>query len=121
MVQGSGVVQERRILNEAIESAYIECTALAAGIRTHGQTGRGSITDLYEGFHYNLGILIDLTCDLEEMNSDKDLVEKSLSWLDKAFRANDVEARSIEGREMFKEYKRALNRCGLIALPARGK
>ena len=116
----SGVVQERRILNDAIESAYIECASLSAGIRTHGRTGRGAITDLYEQFHYNLGILVDLTSDLDEMASDKEVTTKMNAWLE-AEKSNDIEGVCLKGREAFKEYKKSLNRCGLIALPARGK
>jgi len=121
MTQGS-TVQERRVLNDAIEATYIECTSLASGIRTHVQTGRGAVTDLYENFHYNFGILFDLTCDLDEMSKDQVVVNKTDTWLNLAPpRGGEYESRCETGREIFKEYKKSLNRCGLIALPTRGK
>lgn len=121
MTQGS-TVQERRVLNEAIEATYIECTSLASGIRTHTQTGRGAVTDLYENFHYNFGILFDLTCDLDELSKDRSIVEKTDAWLNlPPPRSTEYESRCDVGRTIFKEYKKSLNRCGLIALPTRGK
>lgn len=121
MTQGS-TVQERRVLNDAIESTYIECISLASGIRTHTQTGRGAITDLYENFHYNFGTLFDLTCDLEEMTMDKEIVKTTEDWLNlPSPKGSEHETRCETGREIFKNYKKSLNRCGLISLPTRGK
>lgn len=114
-------LQERRILNDAIESSYIECARLSAAIRTHKQTGRGTIIDLFEQFHYNLGILVDITADLEEMTSNHEISDKIESWLEQDQKRGDYLKFCEEGRCVFKEYKKALNNCGLIALPARGK
>lgn len=121
MTQGS-TVQERRVLNDAIEATYIECISLASGIRTHSQTGRGAITDLYENFHYNFGTLFDLTCDLDEMSKDQEIIDATDMWLNmQSPKGNEHESRCESGREIFKRYKKSLNRCGLIALPSRGK
>lgn len=115
-------LQERRILNDAIESAYIECAGLSAAIRTHRQTGRGAIINLFEEFHYNIGVLFDLTSDLEEMASEKEVVAKTSSWLDSIPpRDNELAKWCEDGRVVFRDYKKSLNNCGLIALPARGK
>lgn len=122
MVQGTSALQERRVLNDAIESAYIECAGLSAGIRTHKVSGRGVLSDLYEQFHYNLGILFDLTSDLQEIQSDKDSIIEVKEWLDAgAPKEKDIGKRCDAGMKAFREYKRALNNCGLISLPARGK
>lgn len=115
-------LQERRILNEAIESSYIESAALSAGIRTHAQTGRGSILELYEQFHTNFGILFDITSDLEELKSDGKTIAETNEWLElPPPKQAEMEDRARCGREMFKRYKKTLNACGLIALPSRGK
>ena len=109
---------ERPGINQAIEMAYMEAAGQSAGIRTHLQTGRGVLLELFEKFHYNLGVLFDLTCDRPEMNDETETISLVEAWLDNpAPTEKTIAARCSEGRKVFREYSKALNRKGLLNLP----
>lgn len=115
--------QERRALNEGIESSFIAAAGYAASIKTHFQTGRGTIHDLYEDFYFNLAVLFELTSDLEEMTPSKEDIEKMAVWLAKEKCTDDknIKEHCKEGMEVFKNYKISLSRNGLLSLPTRGR
>jgi hypothetical protein len=111
---------ERRGINDGIEKAYMEAGGLAAAIRTHlGAYKKGVLSDVFELFHFNFGILFNLTCDRQEMDDEKEVVEAVDRWLESPPPGDkELVARCNEGRKLFREYSRALNRKGLLNLPA---
>lgn len=114
--------QERREINEGIETTYKELAIYTAGIRTHYQMGRGTIIDLYEKLHYYTGILVDLTEVLEEMKQSEDIIKRINAWLDlPGPNDRDMKDRCMEGLKLIKEYKIALVQSGLMALPVKGR
>jgi hypothetical protein len=116
--------QERRALNEGIESSFIAAAGYAASIKTHFQTGRGAINDLYEDFYFNVAILFELTSDLEEMMQSRKEIDAMQGWLNKtgdSISSKNISEHCLEGMARFKDYKIALSRNGLLSLPARGR
>lgn len=114
---------ERRELNDGIESAFIAAAGYTAAIKTHYQTGRGTIRDLYEDFYFNLAVLFELTADLGEMRTEQVVVETVERWLEKAdidIGTREFKEHCFDGISAFKGYKRALSNCGLLSLPTGG-
>jgi hypothetical protein len=67
-----------------------------------------------------LSNIIEHTAELEEMKDRKDSVIKLMAWMNKP-KPNDLKDHCKEGRELWREYKIALNAGGLITLPSRGR
>lgn len=112
---------ERKVLNEGIERAFLDCAGYAGSIRTHYQTGRGTIQDLFEQFYFNLAVLFDLTSDLEGMSSSVVDCKELENWLGlPPLKSNDKEMkdRCEQGLKVFRNYKIALTKNGIITLPA---
>jgi hypothetical protein len=111
---------ERRGINDGIEKAYMEAGGLSAAIRTHlGAYKKGVLSDVFELFHFNFGILFNLTCDRPEMDDEKEVISMVDIWLELPPPPDkELEARCNEGRKLFREYSKALNRKGLLNLPA---
>ncbi|MCK9592898.1 MAG: hypothetical protein M0Q91_12915 [Methanoregula sp.] len=117
--------QERRILNDAIEQAYLDVCDLASSIDLYFHTGDGVLLLLYKNFYYKLNFLFRLTSNQEEMiqNATKE-VEEIGKWLDHpqcTQRETQMETVLKEGLLVFKKYDLALNQRGLIVLPSRRK
>ena len=116
--------QERRRLNEEIERTFILTAVYARDIQTFHQTERGTtILSLYEGFFQNFSLLVILTCDLSQLRSCKDDIQKAKQWLesDSVADANEkvLAARCKEGVRAFMAYKKMLSEQSVIALPTR--
>jgi hypothetical protein len=112
---------DRKVLNEGIEKAFMDCAGYAGSIRTHYQTGSGTIRDLFELFYFNLAVLFDLTSDLEGMGASTKECKGLEDWLNlPPVRSNDKEMRDRceQGLKTFREYKIALTKNGIITLPA---
>lgn len=116
-------LQERRILNEAIESAFIEVAGAAGSIETHYHNGRGVIGDLYEHFYFNFNILHKLTSHLEEMSGSRIIADKVRDWMRKPLPngKKELQTHCYEGIELFEQYHTELSKNGLLALPQRGR
>ena len=114
------VGHDRAALNEGIEKAFMDCAGYAGSIRTHYQTGRGTIRDVYELFYFNVAVLFDLTSDLEGMTSATTACKEMESWLNLPPVKNadkEMKDRCIEGLRLFRSYKIALNKNGILTLP----
>jgi CheY-like chemotaxis protein len=115
------VAQSRKALNDGIERSFLDTAGYAASIRTHYQTGSGTIRDLYEMFYFNVAVLFDLTSDLQEMNSATDATMALQVWLEQPpVRSvnKDMQDRCMDGLKIFREYKIALSRNGVLSLPS---
>lgn len=116
--------QERRALNDGIESAFIETAQYAAGIRTFYMIRRGVIKDIYELFYFNFAVLIELTEGLEELAKEKETLEDAHKWLSGNGAGQseaDIKKRCDAGLEVFTKFKTVLSARGLLALPSRVK
>lgn len=116
--------QERRALNDGIETAFIETAQYAAGIRTYYMIRRGVIKDLYELFYFNFAVLIELTEGLEELVKEKDTLDEARKWLTgngTGTSETDIKKRCDDGLEAFTKFKAVLSARGLLALPSRIK
>ena len=111
---------ERKALNDGIEKSFMDCAGYAGSIRTHYQTGSGVIRDVFELFYFNLAVLFDLTSDLEGMSSSMKECEQLEAWLNmpplKSSGA-DMRERCDAGLKVFRAYKIALNKNGILTLP----
>lgn len=115
------VSHERKALNEGIEKVFMDCAGYAASIRTHYQTGSGTIRDLYELFYFNFAVLFDLTSDLSGMSADTDATNGVELWINlpPVRKVNsEMEERCREGLRLFKLYKIALGKNGILTLPS---
>lgn len=115
------VGHDRKALNDGIEKSFMDCAGYAASIRTHYQTGSGVIRDLYELFYFNIAVLFDLTSDLEGMSSAVDACKNLEDWLNlQPVRSTEEEmrVRCLDGLKLFREYKIALNKNGILTLPS---
>lgn len=114
------VAHERKALNEGIESVFMDCAGYAGSIRTHFQTGSGTIRDLYELFYFNFAVLFDLTSDLSGMEADSEVIKSIEAWLElppvKKL-GTEMEDRCRDGLHLFRRYKIALGKNGIITLP----
>jgi hypothetical protein len=114
------VSHERKALNEGIERVFMDCAGYAGSIRTHYQTGSGTIRDLFELFYFKFAVLFDLTSDLSGMDADAEVIKSIESWFElppvKKLGA-EMEERCREGLHLFRKYKIALGKNGIITLP----
>ena len=112
---------DRKVLNDGIEKAFMDCAGYAGSIRTHYQTGSGVIRDVYELFYFNVAVLFDLTSDLEGMGSSTEACVELETWLNLPPIKNigiDMKERCDAGLRVFRAYKIALNKNGILTLPA---
>jgi len=112
---------DRKALNEGIEKVFMDCAGYAASIRTHYQTGSGTIRDLFELFYFNFAVLFDLTSDLSEMSAATEATQGVQNWLDlppvKKV-GSEMDERCKEGLRLFRLYKIALGKNGILTLPS---
>jgi hypothetical protein len=114
--------QERRLLNEGIEAAFLDTATHAAGIETHYQCGRGAIMEVYENFFFHFNILHKLTSGREEMKQSEKVSIKIQGWFrEKMPDSSSMKDRCYEGINLFDEYHTALSSNGLLSLPSRGR
>lgn len=114
--------QERRALNEGIETAFLDTATHAAGMETNYQTGRGAIMEIYEMFYFNFNVLHKLTAGREEMESAKELSQTIRLWFRTEMPpSTGMTTRCYQGIDLFDAYHSALTRNGLLSLPARGR
>ena len=114
--------QERRILNEAIESTYLEVAGLASSIEIHYRRGLGNVLDLYEKFYFHMSLLRRITSNREEMASATTEIKALKDWLDLPYPGDKgLQQCLMDGIKVFDNYDIALNQCGLIALPHKGR
>jgi hypothetical protein len=114
--------QERRIYNEAIESAVLDVIDEAASIETYYYDGIGVIIELSRAYYFKLNILYKLVSPLEEMKSSQKLSDEIRGWLREP-RSKDAELkeRLFRGIDLFEKYHTAISQNGLLALPQRGR
>lgn len=114
--------QERRAINEGIEATYMDLSGISAGIRTHYQSGRGVIGEMFQELHFHIGILVEATEVFEDMEPSQPIIDQLNAWLDlPPVTDKEMRGRCMEGLRLVKEYKKALTRCGLVSLPSRGR
>lgn len=116
--------QERRILNDAIEQAYLDVCELASSIDLYLHTGDGVLLLLYKNFYFKLNFLFRLTSNQEEMiQNAKEEIEEIGKWLDHPATSKESQMETVlkDGLKVFKKYDLALNQRGLIVLPSRRK
>ena len=115
---------ERRILNEAIEQAYIETSLLASDIDSYFHTGDGVLFMLFKSFYKSANFLYRITSNQEDMISNaKAEMDLMREWLDRDPPKRDKEIAEYlkDGVLIFNKYDVALNQVGLITLPHKGK
>jgi hypothetical protein len=105
---------ERRILNEAIEQAYLETSLLASDIESYFYTGSGQNLLLLKSFYKAVNFLYRITANQDVMRA----------WLDgppPKETNKDIDRALRDGVLAFNKYDVALNQVGLITLPHKGK
>ena len=115
---------ERRLLNEAIEQAYLSAQVIAAEIDLYFFTGDGVIYQLFKNFYRTLDTLFRITSNQEEMTTNAGTeVESMKKCLYRSPPRNDKEREAWmrEALEIFQRYDLALVQRGLIVLPHKGK
>lgn len=117
------VQQERRRLNDEIETAHLATVRAAANVRLALVTGKGNYISKYSDLYQWLSHLITLTCDLKELDPDADDVGKAIAWVDQPCVASLDDTALIAacdaGIAMFRMYNKLLMRRGIISLPTR--
>jgi hypothetical protein len=112
---------ERKTLNEVIEITFIECIGDMGAIHAHYISGKGVIGDLYEKFCYDFFILFELTSYLVVMDASTEVTTPVKTWLDlppvKKL-GSEIDDRCKEGLRLFRLYKIALGKNGILTLPS---
>lgn len=114
--------QERRIYNEAIESAVLAVIGESANIETYYYDGIGVIIELSSSFYFKLNILYKLVSPLEEMKSSASISTEIRAWLrEPKCKDAALKERLFRGIDLFEKYHTAISQNGLLALPQRGR
>lgn len=111
---------DRKTLNEAIETTFIACIADIGALHAHSISGKGVITDLYEEFQYHFYLLFELTSYLSMMEASTEIKTDVSKWfeLPKVKKLGiEIEDRCKEGVNLFRLYKIALGKNGILTLP----
>jgi hypothetical protein len=111
--------QERRILNDEIEGAYVSTAYYSACIQNYYENQMGVIKESYELFYLKFVYLVKITEVLEQLQKDRDVVNEVKTWL-KSDKGRDMRAKCEKGDDMFLKYATLLSDKGLLALPSRG-
>ena len=116
---------ERRILNEAIEQAYLETSLLASDIESYFYTGSGQNLLLLKSFYKAANFLYRITANQDVMiDKAKEEIVVMRGWLDgppPKDSNKDIDRALRDGVLAFNKYDIALNQVGLITLPHKGK
>jgi hypothetical protein len=114
--------KERKLLNEEIEDAYLDCARSDTFLRTHFQTGNGIIWHLFEQYYSHVSYLYNLTSDLPQMVSSEQVKKEMFDWLNLPPTRNnnrkELEERCKDGMKIFKNYRSELGKNGVITLPS---
>jgi hypothetical protein len=90
-------------------------------IHAHYISGKGVIGDLYEKFCYDFFILFELTSYLVVMDASTEVTTPVKTWLDlppvKKL-GSEIDDRCKEGLRLFRLYKIALGKNGILTLPS---
>jgi hypothetical protein len=114
---------ERRILNEAIEQAYLEVSLLASDIESYFYTDNGQNNLLLKSFYKAANFLYRITANQDVMiDKAKEEIAIMRAWLDgPPPKDKDIDRALRDGILAFNKYDIALNQVGLITLPHKGK
>ena len=123
---GIGPIQERRRLNEEIESAFITAAQAAGNVDMKIVSGKGNVFPDFLDFYTQFNYLVRLTMRLKEMEPKeeseelKKLKEDILKWLHcKAGQSCGDEDHCRKGLKLFDNYYSELMHSGVISLPTR--